>query len=137
MVLELWLAVGAEARFISYQNHREIESNDFRHHIESRGVAEIGYEIALEIRREGARATEVLLHRASRLQVRGHLGTFSGRPCRHLRNLRSVVAGDAEILSRKYQDWQACGLPEITATRLVVSNMSRVAGSDFEWPGRR
>lgn len=119
VLLPLSLTVGAEARFISYQNHREIESNDFRHHIESRGDTELGYEIALGIRREGARATEVLLHRASRLQVRGHLGTFSGRPPRHLRNLRSVVAGDAEILSRKYRDWQSCGLPEITATNSV------------------
>lgn len=56
--------------------------------------------MALGIRREGSRATEVLLYRASRLQVRGHLVTLSGRPPWHLKSPRSIAVGDAEILSR-------------------------------------
>lgn len=66
----LSLSIATGTCFIYLPNYREIKSNDFIHQFESRGDTKLGYEMALAIWREGSRATEVLLYRTSRLQVR-------------------------------------------------------------------
>jgi hypothetical protein len=60
--------------FISRQKHRDPEGvGPLQAYFESRGDTELGYDLAVRIvrtRREGAKATKLLLHRTSRLQVR-------------------------------------------------------------------